>query len=159
MALAFLPEIRMQGAFNQLVANIPQLLQAAFQPFLLYYDGQWLNNPGHLGMRNMYNMYGVQRRTNNNVEGWHNGMSQKIGHNPNMYKFVQKLQEEEAATVVTEQQIFVGVAVTQKRRKEYERVNRQIDNVTLEYNIGQKTDDEYITALAYILSEPTNLSL
>jgi hypothetical protein len=159
MALAFLPELRMQGAFNQLIATAPQHIAAAIQPLFLYYDRKWLNNANMANVVLMYNMYGVQRRTNNNIEGWHNGMALKLGTHPNIFKFITKLKEEEAATVVIQQQIFVGLPVTPKRRKEYARVNALITTVTGEYNNGLKNDDEYITALAHILAEPTNLSL
>ena len=57
----------------------------------------------------LWNMYGVQRRTNNNLEGWHLRLNRAIGKaHVNIYEFVSKLITEQGSRETLLAQIAAG---------------------------------------------------
>lgn len=86
--------------FMQLEAQVPAILQTVFS----YFCTQWLTAvPPH-----MWNVHRLdqQHRTNNHLEGWHNGFNRLVTqHHPNIWQLLAALQQEQAGTNITIQQI------------------------------------------------------
>ena len=72
---------------------------------LNYFENYWMEVVDH----KLWNMYGVQRRTNNNLEGWHLRLNRAIGKaHANIYEFVSKLITEQGSTETLLAQIAAG---------------------------------------------------
>ena len=63
LAIAFIPVDLIPETFGDLKQHCPPELQSLFE----YFENYWINTVDH----HHWNMHGIQRRTNNNLEGWH----------------------------------------------------------------------------------------
>lgn len=103
MALGFAPLPLIRTVLMQLEAQAPAILQTLFT----YFRTQWLTSVPP-PMWNVHNME-QRERTNNHLEGWHNGFNRLLNqHHPNMWRLLAALQQEQAVTDVTIQQIAAG---------------------------------------------------
>ena len=48
---------------------------------------------------------------------------------------------------------------THSNNIKYKQINEKIKNLTLDFNLGQKDVDEYMTGIAHNISQPTSISL
>ena len=72
-------------------------------------------------------------RTNNALEGWHNGFARAIGSaHPSIWKFIEFIRKEHATTHVTIAQIKAGQAPP-SLRKEYKVINEHIKTIVNDY--------------------------
>lgn len=121
MALGFIPTGHVRHVFAILRQQADHRLAALFD----YFEHQWIHNTPLA----MWNVYGLRRRTNNDLEGWHyrfNALVQK--HHPNIFLLIECIQKEQAATEVTVHQILGGGQHVNRINAKYESINRRIDD-------------------------------
>lgn len=93
-ALPFLPPDRVIAGFEDLLQTDapPHLVNTArFGAFIAYYANQWVYNDVYRVLVNCYGRAG-HRRTNNNLEGWHNKIKALLQVHPNLWVFIENLQ-------------------------------------------------------------------
>ena len=89
MAVAFVPPADLDTAFDDLFTEIRNNFNNDFDDILNYFEDTYIGRLRRNGRRDaplfsgeMWNMYNRTRnhlpRTNNNVEGWHNGLQAHI---------------------------------------------------------------------------------
>ena len=149
LALAFIPTELISQTFQALKDDCPVELHALSN----YFENYWIDVVNH----KLWNMYGVQRRTNN-LEGWHLRLNQSIGKaHANIYEFVSKLITEQRSTESLLTQIAAGSVKTHNNNIKYKQINEKIKNLTIDFSLGQK--NEYLTGIAYNIAQPTSISL
>lgn len=145
MALAFVPVVIVRIVFGQLQAASA----AQLGPLFDYFNRQWLTNI----RTSMWNVYGVTRRTNNDVEGWHHRLNTMLSrHHPNIWQVIRCLQDEQASMEVTRAQISAGQLVRRPNKK-YAALQKRIDRLQEQYDRGEITAVEYITGVSYNMAE------
>jgi hypothetical protein len=144
MALAFLPPALVMEAFEQQRENAPIVLLPLFE----YFNNEWIPNIP------LWNVYGVERRTNNDVEGWHLRINKVIGrHHPNIWTLVDALKEEQSASTVAIHQAEGGVVLVKKNR-DYARVSQQLTALQQRFDAGLIDTITYVRGCAHNLSAP-----
>ncbi|CAF1353075.1 unnamed protein product, partial [Rotaria sp. Silwood1] len=91
-----------------------------------YYDREWLRVIG----KDMYCVYNLDYRTNNNCEGMNNRISHKlVGAHPNVWKVLDMLVSEEFHTHQYVNQVITGRKRPSRATKEQKRYQKQLDNL------------------------------
>lgn len=75
MVLAFLPANHIANYYDAWKDDMPLNIRREIQPMLNYFEHQWLR----ACPPNIWSVYRIPRRTNNNLEGWHSGFAKRIG--------------------------------------------------------------------------------
>ena len=144
MALAFLP-VHLVEQWFALLPPMP-----AINDLLAYFENYWLTemNPA------IWNMHNVARRTNNDVEGWHNRFNRIIQrHHPNLWQFINAIRDEQLSTQVICQQIVAGQTVY-RRNKKYAAIDARITTLKRRY-LNQQIDAlQFIEGCAHNLADP-----
>ena len=138
LGLALIPTELISQTFQALKDDCPVELHALSN----YFENYWIDVVDN----KLWNMYGVQRRTNNNLEGWHLRLNRAIGKaHANIYESVSKLITEQGSTENLLAQIAAGNVKTHTNNIKYKQINQKIKNLTIDFNLGQKNVDEYLT--------------
>ncbi|CAF1213794.1 unnamed protein product [Didymodactylos carnosus] len=66
--IPFLPTHLAQSTYDEVVDSTPLRIRHKMQPFYHYFTNTWLN--GQYAIQ-VWNVYGQDRRTNNDIESWH----------------------------------------------------------------------------------------
>ncbi|KRX69188.1 hypothetical protein T06_16648, partial [Trichinella sp. T6] len=152
MATAFLPLPEVPAAVDLLGRNVTGLIAALFD----YFRREWMT-PNRLPLWNVYN---VQTRTNNHLEGWHLKMNRQAGkHHLSFYELLQLLIDEQGSTETLIQQVTSGRVTANDLRiknNKYEEVQLRITALTAEYDGGTRTMEQFLKAVAYDVPEPIN---
>ncbi len=94
LALAFLPINEVEAGWQELLVELggmPLLTRQSLHRLADYFDTQWMH--GNVALER-WNMHNVQRRTNNNIEGWHARMEKLVSKpHPNLHEFLNVLEE------------------------------------------------------------------
>ena len=102
----------------------------------------------------------VQRRTNNNLEGWHLRLNRSVGKShANIYEFVSKLIREQECTETLLAQVAAGNIKPHSNNLKYKQINAKIKHLTDDYTLWRKNIDQYLTGIAYNIAQPTSISL
>jgi hypothetical protein len=152
MALSFAPLALVRNAFQQLRAAAMQALNPLFD----YFANTWLpqTNPPAAGTfrPQMWNVYDVDIRTTNDLEGWHHKMNNLLRkHHPNIWALLTAIREEQSVTEVTVQQITAG-RVVKRKKKAYKECQRRIDNLRSDYRNGAINVIDLITGVSHNLA-------
>ena len=143
MALAFARHGFLRPTFQALQASADPRLAQLFT----YFQNEWLQP----GFTSMWCMDGVDIRTNNNLEGWHNRFKNAIGkHHSNIWEFLLAIQTEQASTEVQIYQMGAGMNVGRRNAK-YARVTRNIRNLRRRYANGQLNTARFIRGISHNL--------
>ena len=96
----------------------------------------------------MWNTYRQDTRTKNHVEGWHNSFTQSVGGkcHPNIFEFITKLKEEQAATDLTRRNALLWAAPPTTKKKYRER-EESIKTLKEEFADGTRSLSEYFSAI------------
>ncbi|KAL2641842.1 hypothetical protein R1flu_009429 [Riccia fluitans] len=90
--------------------------------------------------------------TNNNCEDWHNKFNRKVNrHHPDIRRLISALQSEQANSTRERLQIL-GDQEVQRRNREYDSLNRDLDRLKELYDIDLLSDLDYLTAVSYSLA-------
>ena len=114
-ALAFIPERNVIEAFELL----QETLTSEFDDLLAYFEDKYIGRIKRSRRVtpqypvNLWNMYertnSLMPRTNNYIEGWHNKMQSAVScHHPNIWKFLDILQEEHRLNMFIANQVKDG---------------------------------------------------
>lgn len=150
-ALPFLPEERMFDALQELLAqhSPPTLVgDPRFAQLVEYYNNTWIQNDVNRRLCNVYER--PERRTNNDLEGWHNKLQQMVGVHEELWTFIAQLQKLHYLVRVQDINISYEPSSAIKLRKQLWRVK---ENVLVLFkrlydNNGYNTDVEYVMAVA-----------
>ncbi|KAL3685281.1 hypothetical protein R1sor_003303 [Riccia sorocarpa] len=105
MALGFLPIEEVHLGLELIRLSLTDLDRMIMGDFLEYFQRQWCEAIP-IGM---WNVHGMQRRTNNNCEGWHHKFNQSIRHHhPNIWELIERLRSEQCTSVRERLQIGAG---------------------------------------------------
>ena len=144
MALPFLPVAVIRNTFNLLEATSDGRLAPLFR----YFSQQWLVAVPIM----MWCVADMDIRTNNALDGWHRRMNGLLGrHHPNIWRCIAILQEEQAASEITIQQLLAGHVVN-RRRVAYRESDRRINRLRQRYQTGGVTAIDFITGVAHNLA-------
>ena len=100
-----------------------------------YFEHYWIEVVDH----KLWNMYGVQRRTNNNLEGWHLRLNRSVGKaHANIYEFVSKLIREQGCTETLLAQVAAGNIKPHSNNLKYKNINVKIKHLTDDYTLGER---------------------
>ncbi|MEM7106559.1 MAG: hypothetical protein AAF502_25780 [Bacteroidota bacterium] len=104
--------------------------------------------------QNIWDWYNVQKRTNNDVEGWHNRLN-KFFSTPHLslYRFVATLLEE-AKRSSKDLQLRLAGANLPRRNPVYQGINQQFVNLFGEFHVRLPLD--YVDGFIHALADPRN---
>ncbi|KRZ82836.1 hypothetical protein T08_4011 [Trichinella sp. T8] len=143
LATAFLPVPHVNTGVSLLEAGTTGTLAALFQ----YFWQEWMTDE----RLPLWNVYNVNIRTNNHLEGWHNRLNRKAGKSHNgFYELLQLLIAEQGVMDTLIQQVLSGnVTVGDLRRvnRVYAQKQRQVAQYTGEYTNGRRTLEQFLEAL------------
>jgi hypothetical protein len=148
MALPFAPRNIVRNVFNQLQQSAPPQMA----PLLAYYDNQWFRNVS----TRLWNVFGIDDRTTNEVEGWHlrfNNIVRK--HHPNLWQLVSALQDEHASVDISIQQLNVGQQLARPSRK-YAAIQKKISSLRERFQ-GRRGNRQSIDVMTYLRGVAHNL--
>ncbi|KRX45387.1 hypothetical protein T05_13669 [Trichinella murrelli] len=152
LATAFLPPHDVPVAVELLGRDATGSIAALFN----YFRVEWMP-PDRLLMCNVYN---VNIRTNNDLEGWHFKMNRLAGkRHLSFYELLQLLIDEQGSTETLIQQVTSGRVTAsdlQIKNKKYEELQQRITALTAEYNGGTRTLEQFLRAVAYLVPEAEN---
>ncbi|KRY46579.1 hypothetical protein T03_6175 [Trichinella britovi] len=140
LATAFLPVPHVNTGVSLLEACTTGTLVALFQVF----QQKWMTDE----RLPHWNVHNVNIKTNNHLEGWHNGLNRKAG------KGITLLIAEQGVMDTLIQQVLSGnVTVGDLRRfnKVYAQKQRQVAQYTGEYTNGRRTLEQFLEALIYVM--------
>lgn len=150
MAIAFVPLQLVQQTYDDLKDQMPLNVRAKLAGLLQYFEEQWMQRVDPA----LWNVYGAEKRTNNDLEGWHNRFNklcEKL--HPNIYQFVEALIKEQQITKTTLAQIAAGARVVRKNRV-YEDINKRIFALKERYDNGDIDVHQYLRGISYNLAGP-----
>jgi hypothetical protein len=144
MALAFAPLPLVRNTFDIMEVNADPRLA----PLFAYFRQQWIVN---IPPR-MWNVYKVNTRTNNDLEGWHLRFANIVSrHRPNLWHLLACLQQEQVATEIILQQVAAGQNVQSKNNR-YKKIHKQLKVLLRRYRRGQLSLSKYITGVSHNLA-------
>ncbi len=109
MALPLVPPIRVQGVFNSIMAQAPNLAQAAAMH--QYVNDTYVDANGSLYPPQTWNVFGVENRTINMCEGFHQASNKAVQiRHPSIYRLIEVLQDVESTQERTIAQLQLGAA-------------------------------------------------
>ncbi|KRY25310.1 hypothetical protein T03_6104, partial [Trichinella britovi] len=110
LATAFLPVPHVNTGVSLLEAGTTGTLAALFQ----YFRQEWMTDE----RLPLWNVYNVNIRTNNHLEGWHNRLNRKAGKSHNgLYELLQLLIAEQGVMDTLIQQVLSGNATVGDLRR------------------------------------------
>ncbi len=105
MSLAFLRSDHIFPAFEQLLENTALSVLVQFEMLAEYWQDYWLPKV------EIWSVYGLERRTNNHVEGWNHGFSRRFEWpHSNFWNFLSALVEEQVFLVIRRTTSSTGVS-------------------------------------------------
>lgn len=116
-----------------------------------YMEHTWVGD-GSLFPRNIWNHFdGDGIRTNNHLEGWHNGFNHFVGiAHPTIYKLIESLQKEQSKNEGLMLMLNVGGIPPPKTRK-YRDLERRYTNNRRQFDNGEKQLMQYIDTASYLV--------
>ncbi|CAF0758007.1 unnamed protein product [Didymodactylos carnosus] len=141
--IPFLPTHLVQSTYDEVVDSTPLRIRHKMQPFYHYFSNTWLN--GQYAIE-VWNVYGQDRRTNNDVESWHSKLSRLLQTQPTVWRWIETLQ---AQYVLVQHDIERLRAGTYKGRKnlKYQKLNRTVQRITDNFNLGLTQPLDFVLAI------------
>ncbi|CAI6360474.1 unnamed protein product [Macrosiphum euphorbiae] len=139
-ALALLPVNKIDEGF-QLIRRHAIDNNVRFATFFNYYSNYWLRNRGP----EVFSVYGLPRRTNNNVECFHSQLKEKfqILH-PNLWTFLEHLKNLSSKYHVTVRQLALGQRISRAVKIKYLLNSGRILKSTQQLDLGHITLKEFL---------------
>lgn len=159
-ALAFVPSPDVRNAFETLTNSAYfRSNNDDFEVILKYFSETWIGIKHRQSWRNprfsidLWNVYisvkNNEPRTNNAVEGWHNGFNSRVAiTHASIDKFINTLQNEQHTTELIMEQNLAGRPIAPKKRRMYRDRDARLERVADTY---EESDDvlQYLRAVAY----------
>eukprot|EP00102_Acyrthosiphon_pisum_P026548 XP_016663758.1 PREDICTED: uncharacterized protein LOC100574402 [Acyrthosiphon pisum] len=116
-------------------------------PLLLYYQRYWLRNVGP----HIISVYGLPRRTNNNVESFHNSLKVKFGTNhPSLWIFLDHLTNLNKNYHIIVNQLHNNLNPTRHLRFKFLANSLRIKNATQQLNLGLISSWQFLQRCSYV---------
>ena len=146
MALPFLPPSEIQPMFTRLQ------LQATTEPlqkFVEYVDSTWIKSS--TWPPSCWSVYKQLIRTNNDVEGWHNGLNRRASGRAQMplYMLINLLHKE-ACLVALQIRLVSEKKLTKLQKKKYRSVQGKILSYWEQYACHQKSTVQLLKACSQV---------
>lgn len=150
--LPFLPETEIFHAFGNLYYS--DTTTGELRPLFDYVLNTWVERNNWTSRD--WSVYGRSRRTNNNVEGWHNRLNRKaLKANLPFYALVQLLYEETQSTRVNSGFVEVGrYPASQQRKGIYRTIDRRIRHYWRRFHRGEINSMRLLSKCAGIYGHP-----
>ena len=105
-----------------------------------------------------WSVYGQAVRTNNDVEGWHNGLNRRASgrNNISFYLLIQLLKRE-AELCAVQVRLVSDKKLQRIQRKKYRKLQAQVFELWVQYANNQKTATQLLKACSY-LNEPMRVN-
>lgn len=144
LALAFVPSADVVYAFELLAREMPQnvnnLIDFIEDNYIGRLDSRIVDAPHRRNPRfaiDKWNMYCCvledTPRTNNSVEGWHNGFSRLCTSNPSIFDFISAIQKQQCIVELQTEQLVAGDEIPPTKAK-YRDLEKRLKNVVQDYN-------------------------
>ena len=146
MALPFLPAPEIDPAFHRLRLKATT---AVLEELVQYISETWISSV--VFPPKDWSVYGQAIRTNNDVEGWHNGLNRRAPGRNNipLYLLIQLLKRE--AELCAIQVKLVSERKLQRiQRKKYRKFQAQVFELWGQYANNQKTATQLLKACSYL---------
>ena len=152
MALGFvpLPVVRITYQNFLLRASTLRLINIYpnLQLFFNYFSNNYMNGNFQPLMWNVYQRR-MEFRTNNFVESYHSRWNNAVGvRHPSLWYFIRVLKDQEAVNQVAVQGMLNGNPPPARKRK-WRELERQIDALKNQYNVGVRNLDSYWRAVCH----------
>ncbi|CAF4646427.1 unnamed protein product [Rotaria socialis] len=149
MALALLPIDKIESSFHSLRVKSSTMVNQELHQLFLYFNHQWLVNVP----LKIWNVYGCHHRTNNNCEGFHNRLNQRIQKShPNIWMFIKLLQTEECRFRHLLLQMNAG-AQARKKVPVANMIQKRIDTLYDRYNGDEMDVDQLLDGLSLTIAK------
>ena len=107
-----------------------------------YFSGTWMTRPQR------WNVFSLDmNRINNQMEGWHNKMNQKIKARPNLWHFINLLRTEQTAKELEVNHMNNGEIIARPNNKNAERESL-LARFKLRYTAGTLSPYDYVCSIA-----------
>ena len=120
MALCYIPSHWIPIEFRKLETNCTT---EKLKKFAMYVKNTWIQDP--MFPCNVWSVYNVQTRTNNDLEGWHRELNSMCKRNMPFYQLVTKLHDL-SQLVATEVNLVVGGQLSATSRPAYAHANANL---------------------------------
>lgn len=144
LALAFVPPGDVIYAFESLAQEIPDEAACVMgyieDNYIVRIDSKIIEAPHRQRPRNgieKWNVYNCvlndSPRTNNSVEGWHNGFAKLCRTNPSIYDFVIAIQKQQSMTEFKNEQLLLAGDDVPPSKSTYRNLNHRVKNIVQGY--------------------------
>ena len=150
MALPFLPKKKITTMFGKLEkrASTPQLRE-----FTEYVKTTWIES--EIWPPSTWTVYMQSVRTNNDVEGWHNGLNRRASGKSQLPLYLLiKLLHREACLTSLQIRLVSEQKLKRMQRKKYKDLQSRLFNLWEEFQHGNRTVGQLLKACAH-LNGPT----
>ena len=146
MALCYMPETHIRPLFTDLEreANSP-----ALQKLVDYIKTTWVYS--NTFSPEIWSVFNLPFRANNDVEGWHHRMNKKAKINTPFYLLVELLYEE-ANKISTNIELLSLKKFKRRLCKKYALLNRRIFKLWQEYIVGKKSAKKLLKSCSYLIA-------
>ncbi|CAF1928809.1 unnamed protein product, partial [Rotaria magnacalcarata] len=149
MALALLPIDQIETSFYNLRTKSSVAVKQELHQLFLYFDHQWITT---VPMK-MWSVHGYQHRTNNNCEGFHNRLNQRIlKAHPNIWAFIKCIQNEENRFRHLLLQMNAG-AQARKKTAGTSFIQKRIDTLNERYKNGEIDVDQLLDGFSLTIAK------
>ena len=147
MALPFLPGEKIQRRFKQLQE---QATTEGLKKFTSYVADNWVtSNTFPLAT---WSVYKETVRTNNDLEGWHNGLNQRAKGKSNLplYVLIQLLHKE-AALVSLQIRLVLEKRLRRHQRTTYKNMQKRLLSLWKQYEEGEKNCKQLLEVCSHLV--------
>ena len=146
IALPFLPAAEIDPAFQRLRL---QATTDSLQQLVQYVSETWISST--VFPLKDWSVYGQAIRTNNDVEGWHNGLNRRASGRSNIpfYLLIQLLKRE-AELCAVQVRLVSEKKLQRIQRKKFRKLQAQVFELWGEYANNQKTATQLLKACSYL---------
>lgn len=145
LALPFLPEKEIRPMFNRLQGQAP----VSLQPFTEYVSSNWIN--GTTWSPSDWTVFKKAVRTNNDIEGWHNGLNRRAsgrGQLP-LYLLIQLLHKEAKLTAL-QIRLVSDRKLKRIQRRKYRDLQKKLFDLWDEYEANTRSAKRLLKACSYL---------
>lgn len=124
--------------------------QPAVRAFIAYYKSTWVADDA-LFKKEFWNQFDEKRRTNNDVEGFHNLLHTAIGTKPNIFTALNGLKDVQADKENELNDFETTGEWNTKQKKKYKEINQQIEKYSEGLLQETMTIKRFLTKIQYLL--------
>ncbi|CAF4832204.1 unnamed protein product [Rotaria socialis] len=152
MALSLLPLHLVIQSFDDLFELILQAPSNKFdllKPLFNYFDNYWIKQVD----LKKWNVFGLEIRTNNNAEGFHNRLNARLSKShPNIWTFIKCIQGEQNRFNHLMIQMKGGLSSRQKTARTLA-IQQRLNTLYLRHEKGDISDSELFEGLSYVVAK------